>query len=61
MNIPPIFDDPDPSSFLSLVKDKATPIDVEKITNQKKFEVRLYFSKYEKFININSEVISESK
>ena len=57
----PIFDDPAPSSFLSLVKDNATPNEVEKITNQKKFDVKLYFSKYEKFANINSEVISERK
>ena len=57
----PIFDEPAPSSLLNRVNDNKTPIDVEKITNQKKLEVKLYFSRKEKFTKIKLEIISDNR
>ena len=52
----PIFEAPLPSRFLIFVKDNKIPKDVEIIISQKKFEVKLYFSRYWKLILIYSEI-----
>ena len=58
MKILPILEAPAPSKFLSFEKERITPKVVDITISQKKLEVRLYFCRLAKLVNMKGAILS---